>query len=228
MTGRRAAQLCGWRFGVGIDHRGRDQPQARHFAGRSPPPPGCLIGTGDAQANAAAAWQHAGRGRPASATDSPPRVGRSSSTYDDLASAAMRQLRGSAETTGAYTFARRRIDAILARRRASAGRGPMSSGQWFRPSGMGRFGPSRFRPSRFGPSRFRCRRGGRRACIAEALTRAGYATTDGSPRTDPWHPDLSAPLPRLACRRGISRALRSRTAAISELLGTHVQRLARS
>ncbi len=74
-----------------------------------------LIEAGDAEAHAAAAWQQEGRGRPAKRY----RLtagGRAKldHTYDDLASAAMRQLREIGGEDAIRTFARRRIDSILA------------------------------------------------------------------------------------------------------------------
>lgn len=74
-----------------------------------------LIEAGDAQANAAAAWQQAGRGRPAKRYRLTA-AGRAKleHTYDDLASAAIRQLREIGGEEAVQTFARRRIDAILA------------------------------------------------------------------------------------------------------------------
>jgi predicted ArsR family transcriptional regulator len=73
-----------------------------------------LIEAGDAESNAAASWQHNGRGRPAkryriTAT------GRSKldHAYDDLAVAAMRQLREVGGDDAIRSFARRRIDTIL-------------------------------------------------------------------------------------------------------------------
>lgn len=73
-----------------------------------------LIDAGDVQANAAASWQQSGRGRPAKRyllTAS----GRAKldHTYDDLAAAAMRQLREIGGDDAVRTFARRRIDSIL-------------------------------------------------------------------------------------------------------------------
>ena len=67
------------------------------------------------QANAAAAWQQAGRGRPAKRYRLTA-AGRAKleHTYDDLASAAIRQLRELGGDQAVQTFARRRIDAILA------------------------------------------------------------------------------------------------------------------
>lgn len=74
-----------------------------------------LIDAGDAEANAAAAWQQEGRGRPAKRYRLTP-AGRAKleHAYDDLASAAMRQLREIGGDEAVQTFARRRIDSILA------------------------------------------------------------------------------------------------------------------
>jgi predicted ArsR family transcriptional regulator len=79
-----------------------------------------LIDAGDAQANAAAAWQQAGRGRPAKRYRLTA-AGRAKleHTYDDLASAAMRQLREIGGDDAVRTFARRRIDTILSSVRAA-------------------------------------------------------------------------------------------------------------
>jgi predicted ArsR family transcriptional regulator len=74
-----------------------------------------LIDAGDAQASAAAAWQHNGRGRPAKryrlTSAGRAKLGH---TYDDLAVAAIRQLREIGGKDAVRTFARRRIDTILA------------------------------------------------------------------------------------------------------------------
>jgi len=74
-----------------------------------------LIDAGDAEANPAAAWQQEGRGRPAKRYRLTA-AGRAKleHTYDDLASAAMRQLREIGGDQAVATFARRRIDTILA------------------------------------------------------------------------------------------------------------------
>jgi len=74
-----------------------------------------LIEAGDAEASAAAAWQHHGRGRPAKRYRLTA-AGRAklSHAYDDLAAAAMRQLREIGGDDAVRTFARRRIDTILA------------------------------------------------------------------------------------------------------------------
>jgi predicted ArsR family transcriptional regulator len=74
-----------------------------------------LMDAGDAQSSAAAAWQHSGRGRPAKryrlTAAGRAKLGH---TYDDLAVAAMRQLREIGGEEAVRTFARRRIDTILA------------------------------------------------------------------------------------------------------------------
>jgi predicted ArsR family transcriptional regulator len=74
-----------------------------------------LMDAGDAQSSAAAAWQHSGRGRPAKryrlTAAGRAKLGH---TYDDLAVAAMRQLREIGGEDAVRTFARRRIDTILA------------------------------------------------------------------------------------------------------------------
>ncbi|SEH81401.1 Predicted transcriptional regulator, ArsR family [Mycolicibacterium rutilum] len=74
-----------------------------------------LIEAGDAQSSAAAAWQHTGRGRPAKryrlTAAGRAKLGHA---YDDLAVAAIRQLREIGGDDAVRTFARRRIDGILA------------------------------------------------------------------------------------------------------------------
>jgi predicted ArsR family transcriptional regulator len=73
-----------------------------------------LIDAGDAESHAAAVWQHHGRGRPAKRYRLTA-AGRAKldHAYDDLAVAAMRQLRELGGDEAIRTFARRRIDAIL-------------------------------------------------------------------------------------------------------------------
>ncbi|AQA05642.1 transcriptional regulator [Mycobacterium sp. MS1601] len=73
-----------------------------------------LIDAGDAEANAAAAWQQEGRGRPAKRYRLTS-AGRAKleHAYDDLASAAMRQLREIGGDQAIQMFARRRIESIL-------------------------------------------------------------------------------------------------------------------
>ena len=74
-----------------------------------------LIDAGHAESSAAAAWQHNGRGRPAKryriTTSGRAKLGHA---YDDLAVAAMRQLREIGGDDAIRRFARRRIDTILA------------------------------------------------------------------------------------------------------------------
>ena len=74
-----------------------------------------LLDSGDAESSAAAAWQQVGRGRPAKRFRLTA-AGRAKldHAYDDLASAAIRQLREIGGDDAVRTFARRRIDAILA------------------------------------------------------------------------------------------------------------------
>ena len=73
-----------------------------------------LVDSGDAEANPSAPWQQAGRGRPAKRYRLTA-AGRAKldHTYDDLASAAMRQLREIGGDEAVRTFARRRVQAIL-------------------------------------------------------------------------------------------------------------------
>ncbi|MDT5100585.1 MAG: hypothetical protein QOC76_4322 [Mycobacterium sp.] len=73
-----------------------------------------LLDAGEAQSSAAASWQHSGRGRPARryrlTAAGRAKMGHA---YDDLAVAAMRQLREIGGDEAVQTFARRRIDTIL-------------------------------------------------------------------------------------------------------------------
>lgn len=73
-----------------------------------------LVDAGDAESSAAASWQHNGRGRPARRYRLTAK-GRAKldHAYDDLAVAAMRQLREVGGDEAIRTFARRRIDTIL-------------------------------------------------------------------------------------------------------------------
>ena len=73
-----------------------------------------LIEAGEAEAVPAAPWQQAGRGRPAKRYRlTPTGRGKLDHAYDDLASAAMHQLREIGGEDAVRTFARQRIDAIL-------------------------------------------------------------------------------------------------------------------
>lgn len=152
-----------------------------------------LIDAGDAQANAAAAWQQAGRGRPAKRYRLTA-AGRAKleHTYDDLASAAIRQLREIGGEQAVETFARRRIDAILA--------------------GV-KQGPDDVESTA--------------ERVADALTKAGYAATTTRVR---------GPLPGIQiCQHHcpvshvaeqFPELCEAEKEAMSEILGTHVQRLA--
>ncbi len=81
-----------------------------------------LIDAGDAQAKTAAAWQQEGRGRPAKRFQLTA-AGRAKleHAYDDLASAAMRQLRELGGDEAIMRFARARVDTILANVEPAAG-----------------------------------------------------------------------------------------------------------
>jgi predicted ArsR family transcriptional regulator len=80
-----------------------------------------LIEVGEAESVPAAPWQQAGRGRPAKryrlTATGRAKLGHS---YDDLASAAMRQLREIGGEEAVRSFARRRIDTILSGVEATA------------------------------------------------------------------------------------------------------------
>jgi predicted ArsR family transcriptional regulator len=74
-----------------------------------------LIDTGQARAARAAAWQQKGRGRPAKQYQlTAAGRGRLGHAYDDLAGAAMRQLREIGGDDAIKEFARRRVQSIVA------------------------------------------------------------------------------------------------------------------
>ncbi len=156
-----------------------------------------LIDAGDAQANRAAAWQQAGRGRPAKRYQLTA-AGREKleHTYDDLASAAMRQLRELGGDEAVQTFARRRIDAILADVKPTAG-------------------------TKSGDVEVAADR------IAHALTGAGYATTTtrvGGPVRGVQICQHHCPVSHVAAE--FPELCEAEQKAMAEVLGTHVQRLA--
>lgn len=156
-----------------------------------------LVEDGDAEANPAAAWQHAGRGRPAKRYRLTP-AGRAKleHAYDDLASAAMRQLREIGGDEAVRTFARRRIDTIL------AGIEPADSGE----------------TAVVAETADR---------VADALTRAGYATTAnqvGGPIRGIEICQHHCPVSHVA--EEFPELCEAERQAMSEILGTHVQRLA--
>lgn len=152
-----------------------------------------LIEAGDAQASAAAAWQHNGRGRPAKryrlTAAGRAKLGH---TYDDLAVAAIRQLREIGGKDAVRTFARRRMDTILAGV-TEGSEGVADTAQR----------------------------------VADALTRAGYATT-----TNPVDGPIRGvqicqhhcPVSHVAEEFPV--LCEAESEAFAEILGTHVQRLA--
>jgi predicted ArsR family transcriptional regulator len=156
-----------------------------------------LIESGDAEANAAAAWQHAGRGRPAKRYRLTP-AGRAKleHTYDDLASAAMRQLREIGGDEAIRTFARRRIDTIL---------GDVENVTEHDDDAV-----------EAGADR-----------IADALSKAGYVTTTtrvGGPLRGIEICQHHCPVSHVAAE--FPELCEAEQQAMSEVLGTHVQRLA--
>jgi predicted ArsR family transcriptional regulator len=156
-----------------------------------------LIDAGDAQANAAAAWQQEGRGRPAKRYQLTA-AGRAKleHTYDDLASAAMRQLREIGGDDAVRTFARRRIDTILSGvRPAESDTDEAVEGAADR--------------------------------LADALTKAGYATTTtrvGGPIRGVQICQHHCPVSHVA--EEFPELCEAEQEAMADVLGTHVQRLA--
>ena len=155
-----------------------------------------LVDGGDAEANPAAAWQHAGRGRPAKHYRlTPAGRGKLEHSYDDLASAAMRQLREIGGDEAVRTFARQRVDTILkgVASAESAADGAVQAAA---------------------------------ENVAEALTKAGYATTTtrvGGPIQGIQICQHHCPVSHVA--EEFPELCEAEQAAISEVLGTHVQRL---
>ncbi|MCV7366766.1 transcriptional regulator [Mycolicibacterium duvalii] len=153
-----------------------------------------LIDAGDAKATAAAAWQQEGRGRPAKRYQLTA-AGRAKldHAYDDLASAAMRQLREIGGDDAVRTFARQRIDAIL-----------------------GDLGPIACEDVEGAAER-----------IAEAFTGAGYATTTARVRGPvPGVQICQHHCPVSHVAEEFPELCEAEQQAMSEVLGTHVQRLA--
>ncbi len=156
-----------------------------------------LIDAGDAQANAAAAWQQEGRGRPAKRFQLTA-AGRAKlqHNYDDLASAAMRQLREIGGDDAIRTFARRRIDTILAQ---------------VEPAGGAAGDDVEAAADR----------------IADALSVAGYATTTTrvtGPANGVQICQHHCPVSHVA--EEFPELCEAEQQAMAEVLGTHVQRLA--
>lgn len=162
-----------------------------------------LIDAGDAEANAASSWQQEGRGRPAKRYRLTA-AGRAKleHTYDDLAAAAMRQLREIGGEEAVRTFARRRIDAILADVAAAGDSDSVSAD----PNGEVEEAADR---------------------IAEALSNAGYATTTtrvGGSIKGVQICQHHCPVSHVA--EEFPELCEAEQDAMAELLGTHVQRLA--
>lgn len=156
-----------------------------------------LVDGGDAESQPAAAWQQVGRGRPAKRYRLTA-AGRAKleHAYDDLASAAMRQLREIGGDEAVRTFARRRIDTIL------AGVQPVESDDEDSVEDAAEQ-------------------------VADALTRAGYATTAtrvGGPIKGIEICQHHCPVSHVA--EEFPELCEAEKQAISEVLGTHVQRLA--
>ena len=156
-----------------------------------------LVDSGDAEAKASAPWQQSGRGRPAKRYRLTS-AGRAKldHTYDDLASAAMRQLREIGGDEAVRTFARRRVQAIL---------------DGVTPVGATDDGAVEDAAER----------------VADALTEAGYATTTtkvGGPVGGIQICQHHCPVSHVA--EEFPELCEAEQQAISEFLGTHVQRLA--
>lgn len=156
-----------------------------------------LIDAGDAQASAAAAWQHTGRGRPAKRYRLTA-AGRAKLThaYDDLAVAAMRQLREIGGDDAVRTFARRRIDTVLAG--VNGGADDVESDVE-----------------------------NTAERVADALTEAGYATTTtpvSGPLDGVQICQHHCPVSHVA--EEFPELCEAEREAFAEILGTHVQRLA--
>ena len=158
-----------------------------------------LIDAGDAQANAAAAWQHEGRGRPAKRYQlTAAGRGKLEHTYDDLA------VGGDAPATRTRRRRRRpdvRPQAYRRDPRRCRARRPVGT-----PETTSRRPPT---------------------AIADALTVAGYATTTtrvGGPALGVQICQHHCPVSHVA--EEFPELCEAEQQAFAELLGTHVQRLA--
>ncbi|MEY8016762.1 helix-turn-helix transcriptional regulator [Mycobacterium servetii] len=156
-----------------------------------------LIEAGDAESVPAAAWQQAGRGRPAKRYRLTG-AGRAKleHAYDDLAAAAMRQLREVGGEDAIKTFARRRIDAILTGVEAA---GSLEDAEVEAAA----------------------------ARVAGALTKAGYVATTarvGGPIHGVQICQHHCPVSHVA--EEFPELCEAEQQAMAEVLGTHVQRLA--
>jgi predicted ArsR family transcriptional regulator len=156
-----------------------------------------LIDASEAESVPAAAWQQAGRGRPAKRYRLTA-AGRAKleHTYDDLASAAMRQLREIGGEDAVRTFARQRIDTIL-----SGVQGADSTADADIEAAAER--------------------------VADALTKAGYVATTtrvGGPIHGVQICQHHCPVSHVA--EEFPELCETEEQAMAEVLGTHVQRLA--
>ncbi|MEC4762054.1 metalloregulator ArsR/SmtB family transcription factor [Mycobacterium sherrisii] len=156
-----------------------------------------LVDAGDAESAPAAAWQQAGRGRPAKRFRLTP-AGRAKldHAYDDLAAAAMRQLREIGGQGALQAFARRRIDTILADVQPADGAGDAD-----------------------------VEAAAER--VAGALTKAGYVATTtrvGPPLHGVQICQHHCPVSHVA--EEFPELCEAEREAMAEVLGTHVQRLA--
>lgn len=160
-----------------------------------------LIEMGDAEAHAPASWQQVGRGRPAKRFQlTAAGRGKLGHRYDDLAVAAMRQLREIGGEDAVVAFARQRIDTILSEVAAVAAA-----------EDTGADGDLEATADR----------------IAAALTEAGYAATTA--RVDGGVPGVQilqhhCPVANVA--KEFPELCRAERQAMAEVLGTHVQPLA--
>lgn len=157
-----------------------------------------LVDGGDAESQPAAAWQHVGRGRPAKRYRLTA-AGRAKleHSYDDLASAAIRQLREIGGDEAVRAFARRRIDTILAG--VTAVHGDDEAEEVSDAAEQ----------------------------VADALSQAGYATTTtkvGGPVGGIQICQHHCPVSHVA--QEFPELCEAEQQAISDVLGTHVQRLA--
>lgn len=158
-----------------------------------------LIELGDAEAHPAKSWQQAGRGRPAKYYRlTAAGRGKLGHRYDDLALAAMRQLREIGGKEAVRAFARQRVDAILAEVNPVDGTADTQA-----------------------DVEATAER------IAAALTKAGYAATtarvDGGV---PAVQIVQHHCPVANVAKEFPELCQAERQAMAEVLGTHVQRLA--
>lgn len=160
-----------------------------------------LIEMGDAEAHAPASWQQVGRGRPAKRFQlTAAGRGKLGHRYDDLAVAAMRQLREIGGEDAVVAFARQRIDTILSEVAEVAAGADTDADEDLEVTAER---------------------------IAAALTDAGYAASTA--RVEGGVPGVQilqhhCPVANVA--KEFPELCRAERQAMAEVLGTHVQRLA--